>query len=150
MVMGLHTEDDRWAKVWVLTRRPTAGGEGVANIALRAATDGVVVDNITLGTDAANPNTGVETAEVDTGKAGSTLAVDDTLGPAGWRSSVIAWQAGTDWSALLLPTVGVRSTRRRLARVGCLHRIDHSGDEGALGEGISGVAFVTLADCVVV
>ena len=148
--MGLHTEDDRWAKVWVLTRRPTAGGEGVANVALWAATDGVVVDNITLGTDAANPNTGVETAEVDTGKAGSTLAVDDTLGPAGWRSSVIAWQACTDWSALLLTTVGVRSTRRRLARVGCLHRIDHSGDEGALGEGISGVAFVTLADCVVV
>ena len=109
-----------------------------------------MVDNITLGTDAANSDTGVETAEVDAGKAGSTLAVDDTLGPAGWRSSVISWQASTDWSALLLPTVGVGSTRRRLARVGRLHRIDHSGDEGALGEGISGVAFVTLADCVVV
>ena len=109
-----------------------------------------MVDNVTLGVDSTNSNTGVLAAQVDTGKAWSTLAVDHTLWAAGWRSSKVAAEASTYRPAILFSTVCIWTTGRWLAWVNGLCWADHLGDGRALGEWVSCVSRMAGADGVVV
>jgi len=59
---------------------------------LRAAAHRVVIDHITPGIDATHSHTGIGTLEVDTGQAGGTLTVDDTLWSTVRRSTIVTWK----------------------------------------------------------
>ena len=147
--MGLHIWG-LYAWVAVLTRLATTRREGVTDVSLGTAADGVVVDNVTLGVDSTNSDAWVLAAKVDTGKAWSTLAVDDTLWAASRRSSKVAREASTHWPAFLLSTVCIGTTGRWLAWINGLCWSNYLGDGRALGERISCVSCMARADGVVV
>ena len=109
-----------------------------------------MVDNVTLGVDSTNSNTWVLAAKIDTGKAWSTLRVDDTLWAASRRSSIVAREASAHWPALLLSTVCIGTTRRWLAWINGLCWANYLRDGRTLGEWISCVSRMTRADSVVV
>jgi hypothetical protein len=126
---------DDWFSRLATTRR-----EGVTDVSLWTAADGVVVDNVTLGVDSTNSNTWVLAAKIDTGKAWSTLAVDDTLWAASRRSSKVAREASAHWSAFLLSTVRIGTTRGWLAWINGLCWTNYLRDGRTLGEWISCVS----------
>lgn len=136
---------DNWFSRLATTRR-----EGVTNVSLWTAADGVVVDNVTLGVDSTNSNTWVLAAKIDTGKAWCTLAVDDTLWPASRRSSEVAREASAHWSTLLFSTVRIGTTRGWLAWINGLCWANYLRNGRTLGEWISCVSRMTRADSVVV
>ena len=109
-----------------------------------------MVDNVTLGIDSTNSNTGVLAAKIDTGKAWSTFAVDDTLWAASRRSSKVAREASAHWPAFLLSTVCIGTTRGWLAWINGLCWANYLGDSRTLGEWISCVSCMACADSVVV
>ena len=77
----------------VLTRRLlAAGGEGVPDVSLGAAADGVVPHHVAPRLDAAHSHARVGALQVDARQARRTLAVDYTLGPAVGGSSEISWR----------------------------------------------------------
>lgn len=76
-----------------------------------------VTDDLTLGVDTAAARTRVDALVVDTGLAGGTVRVDDTLRSAvGWGADVTR-QTGTGWSATRRLALSVRTAGGRRARV---------------------------------
>ena len=96
---------------------PPAASEGVSSISLLTPTDGVVVDDLTLGEGSTGSRTGVTTLLTDTGEVTGTLAVEDTLRSAVRRSSDIPGQTGAGRDASLVPALRERSTGVRQAGV---------------------------------
>jgi hypothetical protein len=129
-----------WLLDYWFSRLATTRREGVTDVSLWTAADGVVVDNVTLGVDSTNSNTWVLAAKIDTGKAWSTLAVDDTLWAASRRSSKVAREASAHWPAFLLSTVRIGTTRGWLAWVNGLCWTNYLRDGRTLGEWISCVS----------
>ena len=103
--------------VSVLTGLEAAVGERVPDIARRAAADGIVVDHVALGVDAAHPSTGVDTLVDDTGQGGRAVAVEDTLWAAGGRSAKISRLTRANRSVLRDATFGVGPAGGRAAGV---------------------------------
>ena len=68
-------------------------GEGVSPESSRTRTDCIVIDNLAVSSNAASSNARVLTLLLDAGQVSRALGVDDTLGPAEWRPSGVAWQA---------------------------------------------------------
>lgn len=131
-------------------RSLSAGGEGISDVALGTATDGVVSHHVTPGVDTTDSDTGVGTLQVDAGQAGGALAVDHTLGAAAGRGTEVSSQTGTDGVVAVNSAVGVGSTGGGSAGVHWLGHRSSLGCEGTLDEGVSDVALVTFTDGVVV
>ena len=88
---------------------PPAASEGVSSISLLTPTDGVVVDDLTLGEGSTGSRTGVTTLLTDTGEVTGTLAVEDTLWSTVWRHSHISRQTGAGGDVVLVPALRERS-----------------------------------------
>ena len=105
--------------ICVLTGSLLAGGEGIPDIAGRAAADRIVIHHVALGIDAAHTAaTGVGALGVEACQGRRTVAVEDTLGPTAGRRPEVAGQAGTDRALFGNAALGVGAARRRLAGVG--------------------------------
>ena len=92
-------------------RQERTAGERISAVARGAGTDGVVIDSRTASIVTTGSHTGVATLLGDTGQAGRTLRIEDTLGPAVGRDSYEAGQAGAglvtvDFSTLSIWTTG--------------------------------------------
>ena len=89
----------------------TAASEGITDISRQTGTDGVVVDDATLGVEATDSGTGIDTVLVDTGEAGDAVAVDDTLrSAAAVGVAEVVWPAATDTGAAPHLSVSIGTT----------------------------------------
>ena len=70
---------------------PAAGGEGISLVALLAAADRVVVDDLALGEGSAGARAGVAALLVDAGQVARAFTMYHTLRPAVGRHPNIPW-----------------------------------------------------------
>ena len=115
-------------------------GDGVTSVAQETCADGLVSVGITHGVDATHSGAGVHTLVADTGPVGGAVIVGHTLRSTGQVGvTKVARNTGTGSGSLLRSTVGIGSTRRRIARVNdlCCPDCGDLGDQSALSERVS-------------
>ena len=66
-------------------------GEGITNEVIRARADGIVVDNVTLGSNTTSSHTGISTLLLNTSFVGWTFSVDHTF------RAAVGWWANVSW-----------------------------------------------------
>jgi len=110
----------------VLTRSLLTGGKGIPYVPSRAAADGVVIHNVTLGVDAAHAHAGARTLGVEAGQGGRTVTVEDALWAAARGRTQVAGQAGAHRPTLCYATLRIGSARGGRAGVEHHWRSDNS------------------------
>ena len=89
----------------------TAASEGISDISRQTGADRIVVDDATLGVEATDSGTGIDTVLVDTGEAGDAVAVDDTLrSAAAVGVAEVVWPTATDTGAAAHLSVSIGTT----------------------------------------
>ena len=99
--------------------------ERVSLISRWTGADGLVVEGVADGVDAAGTLAGVETLLPDAGQVGRALAVDEALGVAVGRSAEVALLTAAHWARSLKFTNGVRSTGVRITGLRWCFGLDH-------------------------
>ena len=125
-----------------------ASSERISGVAWLAAAHRVVVDDATDGVEAAHVQAGVAALLADAGVQAGAVGADDALGSAVGRRADVRRPAGADGTTAGVTALGVRSARRRAARV--LGRGRGDGHRAAARPGVAAEAGRAVADRVVV
>lgn len=114
---GVRHTGNLWSLNWWWFRLPRAAKEWITNVAVGAAADGVVVDNLTFSVSTACSGAGVSTLLLDAGLAQLALGGEEALWPAVGGTSEVAWQTGAHWTGACRAAVAVGPTGVRVAGV---------------------------------
>ena len=96
----------------------TAASKWVSNVSRHTGTDRIVIDDPTLGIEATNSGTRINTVLVDTGLGGGTVRVDHTLRSAATVGvSEVFWSTAADTGTATDSGISIGPTWVGVARV---------------------------------